>query len=515
MASATKTGRGLLATLGLACALAISSAKAIGAELPGRHRMVDELTLKTAGSLLAVCSDHQSPSLPPDAECASAPAGTVGADQGLKQAPKTQVLRLDPDSASRLAVAQSPAVIAAATDVQVKGADLESARLVWRPTISLQNAANYGRGLSTSFQAVQRVIEPGVPSGFSKGDYMSNTLVVSFPLYYNATWYGGETPLAVQAEGSQAVAKETVFLQAAAASNLVVKAYFNAAVAREQQAIYQAEYSGKLRALEAVRQRVADKQGVLAEQLFIESSVAAALAGINTTTSLLATSLTQLRSLLGLLETEALELAAVPDAITQLPTLADLITNTVDEHPKVRTQRANVQIAKGALLQAQGNYKPTMTFATTYTGASGFERDYPTFSSVGITLSVPITDFGQSDAKIRSKALAVTQSEQQLESIRANTVRDLASAYHAVLQATAQVPPALAKFRQLTEIERTTQARYDLEQVSVDKLIDSQYDVLGQRIAMLASKYSAWGAYADLLTAAGLPYSTQALKNSP
>ncbi|HEV8647275.1 MAG TPA: TolC family protein [Burkholderiales bacterium] len=506
----------------------------IGDEVPGGQIPTEELTLKATGSLGVDRAGQRTnsraahrPNSPVSDGAIEAPdrlaqektralrlisASMLASEGAVPQAPTTQSRRLDPDSASKLAVAQGPAVIAAATDVQVKAADLESARLVWRPTVSLVNVAIYGRGRSTSFQAVQRVDEPGVPAGFSKGDYMSNTLVVSFPIYYNATWYGGVTPLALQAEGSQEVAQETVALQAAAAANLAVKAYFNALLAREQYEIYKAEYSGKAKALEAVRRRVEVKEGLLADQLLIESSLAAARAGVDTTASLLTASLTQLRSLLGLPETEQLELTEVTNEITALPALSDLIANTVGDHPKVKSQLASVRIAKGALSQAQGNYGPTLAFSTSYTGASGFERAYPTFSSVGVTLTIPITDFGQSDAKIRSKALAVTQSEQQLESIRSSTIRDLASAHHAALQATAQILPAVAKLKQLEEVEQNSQAGYDLGQLGVDKLIDAQHNVLGQRLALLASKYGAWSAYADVQAAAGQPYSTQGFR---
>jgi len=427
--------------------------------------------------------------------------------------PQPQVLRFDSDSAAKLAVLQSPTVITAATDVMAKAANLEAARLIWRPTLSFLNLTSYGRGDSTSFQAVQRVDEPGVPSGFAEGGYMANTLSLTLPLYYNGTLFSRDTPLAVQAEGSHAVSQETLKLQQVEAANLVVKAYFNAVLATEQLRLYQAQYASHLTALEIVRQRVAARQTRLEDQLSIETAIAAALAGVNTAASLYQTKSVEFRSLLGLADSGNLELADVADAVPPLPTLNQVVEKAINDHPKVKAQEAAVQVARGALMQVKGTYGPSLTFTTTFTEANNMEQfgTRPNFFTSGVWLTVPIADFGQSDAKIRSKQHALTQSEQQLQVVRSTLVQDMAAAYHGLSAAKAQIPAAMAKLELLRHAEQVTKANYDLGKVALDRLIADQNNVLTQQIVLLGSKYAAWGAYADLIAVAGKPYSSQVM----
>jgi outer membrane protein TolC len=374
--------------------------------------------------------------------------------------------RLTADSAAQLATTQSPAVLAAASDLKVKAAEADVAGLVWRPTVSLQNATNYARGESTSFQAVQRVDEPGVPRGFAEGGYMSNSLVLAVPLYYSGTWLTGETPAAVQAAANQTVAQENLKLQAAQAANLVVKAYFNVLLATEQLALYRIEHGTKTKQLEIVRERVAARLTPRSDQLLVEAALAVALAGINTSNSLLDTNMVQLRSLLGLPDTEKLELAPLAGDAPPVPRLADLINALVDEHPKVRLQQANLEFSRGALLKAKGDYSPVLTFVSSVTGASNLQSGtLPSFTTVGVTLSVPISDFGQSDAKIRAKQEALNVSEQQLAVARSTTRRELANAYHALATATEQIAPAQARLEQLAHAQEVTEARYELGQL--------------------------------------------------
>lgn len=445
---------------------------------------------------------------------------------GQKNGPQTQTgnkpetplesLRFDPDSAAELAVRQGPAVIAAAIDIQAKAADLEAARLVWRPTVSIQSALNRGRGESTGFQAVQNVPDPGTPSGFAEGNFMSNTISLTMPIYLSGTLFSRETPLAVQSEGNRAVAEETLKLQAAGAANLAVKAYFNAALALEQRRLYEAQYALNLKSLEIVRQRVEARQSRLEDQLLIETAAAASLAGLNTARSLNTTKLVEFRAVLGLPDAQPLQFAPVTDDVPRLPGLSGLIESLVSEHPKVRTQQAAVQIARGALLQTKGNYAPTLSFVSSYTTSSALTGDSlrPNFSVYGITLSVPIADFGQSDAKIRSKAHSLSESEQQLLAVRSTLVQSLATSYHAATSTVELLPSARTKLEQLKYTEQVTQAKFDLGEVVLDKLISDQSNRLNQEIVLLGSKFAAWGAYADFISVAGKPYSSQALPAS-
>ena len=422
------------------------------------------------------------------------------------------VVRLDLDTSAKIASENSPAVIAAATELLVKAADLKAARLFWKPTVSLQSVFLYGRGESTSFPAVQQTTEPGVPTNFSKGDFILNSFVVGLPLFSSGTWFGADTPTALTATANQTVAQETLKLQASSASNLVVKAYFNAVLGLEQVTIYRDEYASKLKALEIVRQRVLARESLLSEQLLVESAVALALSGTNTADSLYRTNLLQFRSLLGVPVAENVELAPVPDEVPVLPPLAELLDKLIANHPKIVAQLAAVQAAKAALLQAQGNYAPTLNFSSSYTLAnnSAFQRG-PTFSTIGILLTVPISDFGQSDAKILSKQHALTQSAQQLVAVRSSAEQELAAADHTAVASREQIAPARVKLELLKFIELTTRASYERGLVALDKLIDDQYNVMNQRITLLAAKYVAWAAYANVIEAAGRVYSSQAL----
>ncbi len=425
---------------------------------------------------------------------------------------RPELVRLDSDTAAKIASENSPAVVAAATDLLVKAADLTAARLFWRPTLNLQSVYLYGRGESTSFPAVQLSTEPGVPTNFSKGDFLSNTFALALPLFSSGTWFGANTPAALAAAANQTVSQETLRQQASEASNLIVKAYFNAVLGLEQVAIYREEYALKRKALEVVRQRVLARESVLSDQLLVETAVAVALAGINTAEGLYRANLLQFRTLLGVPVAENVELAPVPDEIPALPPLADLIGKTIDEHPKIASQVASVQAARAAVLQAQGNYSPVLSFSSSYTLAnnSAFQRG-PTFSTIGVQLAVPISDFGQSNAKILSKQYALTQSEQQLLAVRSSLEQGIAAAGQSAIAAREQIPPAKARLEQLKFVEQSTRANYELGRVLLDKLIDDQYNVMNQRINLLTAKYLAWSAFANVVEAVGKTYSSQAL----
>lgn len=441
--------------------------------------------------------------------------GSTSADPSPRPPERPVLVRLDLEASAKIASENSPIVIAAATDLLVKAADLRAARLFWNPTFSLQSAFLYGRGESTSFAAVQQVPEPGVPSNFSKGDFVLNSFVVALPLFSSGAWFGADTPAALTAIANQTVAQETLKLQASSASNLVVRAYFNAILGLEQLTIYREEYASKLKALEIVRQRVLARESLMSEQLLVESAVALARAGINTADSLYRANVLQLRSLIGVPVAEDVELAPVPDEVPVLPPLADLLDKLIPSHPKIASQLATVEAARAALLQAQGNYSPTLNLSSSYTLAnnSGFQRG-PTFSTIGVVLSVPISDFGLSDAKILSKQHALTQSGQQLVAVRSSLEQGLAAAGNAAVAAREQIPPARAKLELLKYAEQATFASYERGLAALDKLIDDQYNVMNQRINLLAAKYVAWAAYANVIEAAGRVYSDQALASA-
>lgn len=421
---------------------------------------------------------------------------------------------LNPDSAASLAATQSPFVIAAAAGISVTAADLDSARLVWRPTLSLQATAIYGRGEPTSFQAAQQVGEPGVPANFAAGPYVASTLNLSLPLYYSGTLFGHDTPEALQAKGNKGVAEATLDLQIAEATNLVAKAYFNAVLAAEQLGLYEQEYASRLRQLEAVLRRTAAREARPGEQLMIDTALANARAGVNTATSLHETSLVQLRSLLGMPGSQKLDLAALPEEFPALPELSPLIDGRIDNHPLVRIQQAALAVARGELLEEKAIHLPSVNLVSSLTGASGLANSaVADFYSIGVTLSVPIDDFGQSDAGVRGRNLAVIEAEQKMHAARAAVMEDLAAAYHVFASAKEQIPPALARLREFQDTERSTRAKYEQGLAALEQMLTDESRALIQQIALINVRLAAWGAYADLVSVAGTTYSSDAFSD--
>ena len=431
-------------------------------------------------------------------------------------APASEAIqRLDADTVAQLAVKQGPAVKVANTDITEKSLALQADRAYWRPTLSLQNQIQYQNGEPTSFFAVHNQNEFGVPDIRTEGGYLLGVVNMSMPLYSKGAFWGQDTWSAVQDDGKHRSALSFAELQAATASYQAVSAYFMALSAREQLAIQRHALQKRQEGLKIVEKLILSRQAPSADRLLLESQIAAARAGINTAESLFSASLMQLRSLVGLPLTQELELAELSASPPVPSDLGELIRQSASRHPLVKSQEAAILVAKGEAKQARADALPTVTISAQYAAANGMKGDdVPTLGAAGINVTVPISDFGQTRKKIRSKQASVQENEQRLEYETSTVTQGIIAAYQSLVTANELLPVLQSKVEQYRHIEEEDRIGYKLGDVPMRKVLDDESNTLAAQLQLVTGKYSNWLAYATLIAATGKPFSTAGLAPS-
>jgi outer membrane protein len=132
-------------------------------------------------------------------------------------------------------------------------------------------------------------------------------------------------------------------------------------------------------------------------------------------------SLLSLKKLLSMPATETLQLippdTALIDALKILPTMNEVVENTLVFLPDLKISRYNVDIAKLNLDMSKANYLPTLSLhGSIGTGHSGFSNYGTQLSDrlneqIGVSLSIPIYDNSRTKSRITQSRIALQQAE--------------------------------------------------------------------------------------------------------
>jgi len=419
------------------------------------------------------------------------------------------------DQAVAKALHDGPAMKFANANLAAKEEERTGAlRSAW-PTLSADFYDMHESGEPTSFFAVNHVADPNEPPGKVSGYYGAAVLTLTVPLYQNGAFFSKNSPAAHLAGGNYDKAKSENLGQNADTANQVAKAYLNARSAIEEVELQQAAHDRLKRRLDYVRQRVQAHVATHADELLADAALASKSADLNAARRRQDLQLLQLSALLGMPRTQRPAIGKLPDEPPVLPSLEDLADQAAAGQPAVKSQEAEVEIARAQLETTRGAGSTTLSFVANSTAANSLVKDShtPTFNSFGLKLSVPLFDGGQNNAHARAKDLEIIEQEQKLIVARDTAIQTVYAAYYAAQDAAEKIETAKKTVAQTQYLEQVSAAKFQKGFVGLDTVIQDEANALAARIELVKSRYGLWSAYADLLKSVGRPFALNPVSN--
>lgn len=402
-------------------------------------------------------------------------------------------------------VAQNKAAIAS------KQENLLAAQRWTRPTLSAEISALRGTGKPTSFSAVNSQFDPETPSPREiTGYYGVGTVMFNVPIYQDGAFFFQASPGEGKAEGELHKSESEADGQSVELANQVAKAYFSALSALERVALHQEAVEKLQRRLDAVRQRQrAAGLGTREDELSAEASLADTRSNLNAARRQADLQKARLSLALGLGPVAPMDLLPVEADFPPAPAL-ETLNAVIDRHPALRSQAAQTRIARSDLDAQRAEYLPKLTFNVSRTEAGNFHFEQTNkFYSAGVKLSVPLLDFGQSTPKVDAKSFAVKESEQKTAQTRVTLIQSAYEAYYAFLDAVDKVEAGKATLAKVDFQAKLSAARQAKTLAGLDEVLKDETEVLAKRVNQVELRYAAWNTWADLVKAAGLPFTRQ------
>jgi outer membrane protein TolC len=194
--------------------------------------------------------------------------------------------------------------------------------------------------------------------------------------------------------------------------------------------------------------------------------------------------------------------AAPPDSVPplELPiSLADAVTEALQQGPQYRAARANERQAGALLSGAKGNYFPTLELS----GANQTfdSRFFPTgrnISSVTLTFRLPIWDLGQREIAVTQARVDRDVSRAIREDLERGALRDVTEAYEAYRTARATVDLSRTALGAASENFRVQDARYRSGATTIVELLDAQITLTQAEADVVQADYTTRQALAGL-----------------
>ncbi len=379
--------------------------------------------------------------------------------------------------AVRTALERSPQVRAARSTVQAAEAQVWAARAALAPTANLQ-AASALSGTVTSYQ---------VGAG------------VTYLLYDGGARQAQVRQLEAQARAAReqlaAVANQVAL---AAVQTFMSTVLSQQVIALRQQAVEQARLQ-----VEGARARVRAGTAPQADVISAEAQLAAAEVQLLQAEADFAASQEALRVLLGLPPAAALTLA-VPGPPPPFELSEEEVVRRALQRPEVRRAEADVAAAEAALVVAMLQGGLTVTLDGRYVILGSGTSPSGTWS-VGASVSVPVADGGQRQARVEAARVGLEAARSNLEQVRLEARRDAVQALLAYRSAAAREQAARRAAEAAQEALRVAQGRYQAGVGSILEVATAQAQFASVQESLLQAQAARWTSLAALRRAVGLP----------
>lgn len=379
--------------------------------------------------------------------------------------------------AVRLALERSPQVQAARNAVRAADAQVLAAKAALGPSASLQASSSLS-GTVTSYQ---------VGAG------------VTYLLYDGGLRQAQVRQLEAQARAAR---EQLAALENQLALN-AVQAFMNTLLSQQLIALRQQVVEQARLQVEGARARVRAGTAPQADVVSAEAQLAAAEVQLLQAQADFQTHRETLRALLGLEPAATLALAA-PGPPSEVDVPEDELVRQALRRPEVRRAEADLQAAEAALVVAmlQGGLSVTLDgrYVLVGTGVT------PSGSwSVGASVSVPLLDGGQRQARVEAARANLEVARANLEQARLEARRDALQARLAVLAAAAREQAARRAAEAAQEALRVAQGRYQAGVGSILEVATAQTQYASAQEALLQAQAARWTSVAALRRSVGLP----------
>ncbi len=379
--------------------------------------------------------------------------------------------------AVRMALERSPQVRAARSLVQAAEAQVAAAKATLAPSANLQ-ASSAVSGTVTTYQ---------VAAG------------VAYPLYDGGLRQAQVRQLEAQARAARA---QLAAVEAQVALS-AVQAFLNAVLSQQLIALRQQVVEQVRLQVEGARARVRAGTAPQADVIAAEAQLAAAEFQLLQAQADFDTNREALRAVLGL-ETAAPLAVAVPGPPPVFDVSEEEAVQRALQRPEVRRAEADVAAAEAALAVAmlQGGVAVTLDgrYVLLGTGAT------PSGTwSVGASLSVPLADGGQRQARVEAARASLEAARASLEQARSEARRDAVQARLAYLSAAAREQAARRAAEAAQEALRVAQGRYQAGVGSILEVASAQTQFASTREGLLQAQAARWTSLAALRRSMGLP----------
>lgn len=412
-------------------------------------------------------------------------------------------LRLTLSEAVRRATTQSPTVAASQENLAAREWELKTAQYRG-PTVNLEGRTQYGSGESTSFLAVQGAADPDNPSIKADGGAVSGSVNMSLPLLEEGTWINESSLSELKAEAQLSKARADADLKALDLASQVAKAYVNAVKSDELVQLREMAVASKRRLVDLTRQKVASKVALAKDAKAVEVSVKAGEKDLKVAQRNRMRERMQLLVLLGLDRTVDLELEPLPESPGPLPALDALIETALAHRPEIRASELTAKLAEFEVRKAKADLEPKLTLDASATTANTLKlQNFQSFYSVGLTLNMTLSDFGQRDAKVNAKSATAAEARGNLRLSQDSALSDIYLAVDGEAEARDEVELKSEEISRRLLDEQTTRELYKKKQATIDQVITDEAATLASRVEQAEARFAVWEARIDVLRAIG------------
>lgn len=330
---------------------------------------------------------------------------------------------LDPQHIYARALTMDPSVALArqrVAELQARFGEMQASR---RPQLTLDGNASVSHGTLPANQGTQNF----------------HTLQASLGLALP-----NQAKAGANASGARAQLESAEYSLRAALSDLAFRAndaYYGVLKAQDAVTIAQQNLDQAERQVSDTQKRIAAGDVPQSDLLKVQVPAAQARAALARNLTALKTAQQTLNSLVGSTLDAPVQIAPAPGVSDLKMTQEEAVQRAMSNSPDVLVAQANVRAAEYTLAAAKRALDPTFSMQATHTYTTD-STTYTNLSSLGLSLSIPLSDGGVARQQVREAEAQLRQAQETLRQTQIQTRLAASSAYIAVQSAAADLASA-------------------------------------------------------------------------
>lgn len=406
-----------------------------------------------------------------------------------------QGLVLDLQGAIDRALAQRPAVKAAAARVAVAAVAEDVARTQYRPQVVFDTQVTH------LFRGAREILTAADSAAVTRRtrDFYAASLTLGVPMVREGNVVTATLPSERRAA---AELRATEFAQQHTHQDVILDAslaFFEALLQtrRVEVAASQVQATEQLYAVarQSFQLGLITRSDLLSAEVALAKSAAESTAARND----LAASLAVLAGKIGLELTTPIRVVAPSFSPSPLPPLAELLKTATQQNPQIAAQQSQIERATAELRREKSGRYPELTFFTRYQIIDNFDFSLNFEElSTSLRLNWRLFDFGATTARINQRLQDVAVATADLDVVKGSVTEEVVQQYTQVLNAEARIPPAQKQVEQTQEALRLAQARFRQNLAPQSEVLERQAQLTEAQKGLLSAQYDLQVNYARL-----------------